>query len=156
VSEEPKPDVTKRTIEVSSVKLSKDLITDLVEIVDEHYQDCKTLDKYATVTYNYEYTTGRKKSKIETHNRDNFLSYDIVRTDLLKIQLHLDSKSPRIWVLIIAKPGTIHIEVSGINFTQVNGITSRIEEILDSPKAKTFNWFFHSKRAYLYCISQLV
>lgn len=147
--EEPKPDVTKRTVNISSVKLSENILTDLVKIIDEHYQGSKNLDKYGKVIYDYEnQTTGRKTSRVEAHNRDNFLSYRIVRTDLLRIQLRLDSTSLKIWILIIVNHGIIQIEVEGNDFTQVNGKTTRVEEIFDNPTVKTKNWLLHSKWSY--------
>jgi hypothetical protein len=70
--------ITKRTIEISSFKLSKYVVEDLFEVINEGYQRCKIPDQYARVTYEYEYQIkGRERGTVETHDRDNFLSYNL-------------------------------------------------------------------------------
>jgi hypothetical protein len=139
-------DKEKRSIQIASIRLTKEIIEDVVTIIDECYVGLKTTDTDSSVMYRY-HLEGRGK-EFETPNRANFLARDIIRPDLTEVELTLASKNLQISVLFNLQ-GTSYINVAGLSPTEVDGVTSRLESACYNPKNRTKNYLFHQGRMFL-------
>jgi hypothetical protein len=133
---------------IPSFKLRKQVLEQLVDIIENQYQHIEDKDKYSTVKYIFK--VKQRGREIETNNPTNFLSKDIIRPDLEYIKLILQSDPIKIDVGIhfdISNSSSINVE--GNESNDVESISRRLEKVFDNPDIKSFNYIFHSKRKWL-------
>jgi hypothetical protein len=135
-------------ISIPSFKLRKQVLEQLVDIIENQYQHIEDKDKYSTVKYIFK--VKQRGREIETNNPTNFLSKDIIRPDLEYIKLILQSDPIKIDVGIhfdISNSSSINVE--GNESNDVESISRRLEKVFDNPDIKSFNYIFHSKKKWL-------
>jgi hypothetical protein len=135
-------------ISIPSFKLRKQVLEQLVDIIENQYQHIEDKDKYSTVKYIFK--VKQRGREIETNNPTNFLSKDIIRPDLEYIKLILRSDPIKIDVGIhfdISNSSSINVE--GNESNDVESISRRLEKVFDNPDIKSFNYIFHSKKKWL-------
>lgn len=135
-------------ISIPSFKLRKQVLEQLVDIIENQYQHIEDKDKYSTVKYIFK--VKQRGREIETNNPTNFLSKDIIRPDLEYIKLILQSDPIKIDVGIhfdISNSSLINVE--GNESNDVESISRRLEKVFDNPDIKSFNYIFHSKKKWL-------
>jgi len=134
-------------ITIPSFKLRKQVLEQLVDIIENQYQQIKDKDKYSTVKYIFK--VKQRGREIETNNPTNFLSKDIIRPDLEYIKLVLQSDPIKIDVDIRFDIPNSSINVEGNESNHVESISRRLENVFDNPDIKNFNYIFHSKKKWL-------
>jgi hypothetical protein len=135
-------------INIPSFKLRKQVLEQLVDIIENQYQHIEDKDKYSTVKYIFK--VKQRGREIETNNPTNFLSKDIIRPDLEYIKLILQSDPIKIDVGIhfdISNSSSINVE--GNESNDVESISRRLEKVFDNPDIKSSNFIFHSKKKWL-------
>jgi hypothetical protein len=135
-------------ISIPSFKLRKQVLEQLVDIIENQYQHIEDKDKYSTVKYIFK--VKQRGREIETNNPTNFLSKDIIRPDLEYIKLILQSDPIKIDVGIhfdISNSSSINVE--GNESNDVESISRRLEKVFDNPDIKSSNFIFHSKKKWL-------
>jgi hypothetical protein len=132
---------------IPSFKLRKQVLEQLVDIIENQYQQIKDKDKYSTVKYIFKIK--QRGREIETNNPTNFLSKDIIRPDLEYIKLILQSDPIKINVGIRFDTPNSSINVEGNESNHVESISRHLENVFDNPTIKSFNYIFHSKRKWL-------
>lgn len=135
-------------ISIPSFKLRKQVLEQLVDIIENQYQHIEDKDKYSTVKYIFK--VKQRGREIETNNPTNFLSKDIIRPDLEYIKLILRSDPIKIDVGIhfdISNSSSINVE--GNESNDVESISRRLEKVFDNPDIKSSNFIFHSKKKWL-------
>lgn len=132
---------------IPSFKLRKQVLEQLVDIIENQYQQIKNKDKYSTVKYIFK--VKQRGREIETNNPTNFLSKDIIRPDLEYIKLILQSNPIKIDVGIRFDRPDSSINVEGNESNHVEDMSIRLKKVFDNPDIKSFNYIFHSKKKWL-------
>jgi hypothetical protein len=139
--------VERRIITIPSFKLRKQVLEQLVDIIENQYQEIKDKDKYSAAKYIFK--VKQREREIETNNPTKFLSKDIIRPDLEYIELILQSDPIRIDVGIRLDIRNSSINVKGNESNHVEIISRRLEKVFDNPDIKSFNYIFNSKKKWL-------
>jgi hypothetical protein len=134
-------------ITIPSFRLRKQVLEQLVDIIEYQYQQIKDKDKHSTVKYIFK--VKQRGREVVTNNSTNFLSEDIIRPDLEYIKLILRSDPIKIDVGICFDIPNSSIKVEGNQSNNVESISRRLEKVFDNPEIKSFNYIFHSKQKWL-------
>lgn len=138
-------DTEQAIIKIPTIRLSKILLRELCDILNNEYTELKKTEKDYVYWLSFEMTTTAKK--IQTANSDSFLKYDLPHT-FIEIELTLHSKDKSINITFY-EPSFLpsQFTVGGTDSVWVNGLTRQFEEIFQ--KHKTSNHFYHSKKSWL-------
>ena len=137
----------RRIITITSFKLRKQVLEQLVDIIENQYQEIKDKDKYSAVKYIFK--VKKIEREIETNNPRIFLSKDTIRPDLEYIELILQSDPIKIDVGIRFDIPNSSINVEGNESNHVEIISRRLEKVFDNPDIKSYNYIFNSKKKWL-------
>jgi hypothetical protein len=140
----------KTTHQIPSFKLSKDVLHDLVNIIEEE-SNAVRMNERCRVTYKFK--VKQREDETKTDDSAYFLTQNVIRPDLKSIELRLYSDKKEISIYIYMNKPDSFIEIEGTDVTWVYGMASRIKAIFENPNSKRrVNDFFNSKKVLLVCI----
>jgi hypothetical protein len=145
---EDKSDIEVIRKKILSIRLTKNLLEELVEIIDREYKDIKKQSEKENSSVSFSYAIEEKDGEIKGESPTKFLRHDI-SPDLRSIYMRLYSKDLKISVKIhlrLSWPYT-YTEVEGSDSRLVNGISAQLLRVFNNHKHKTRNDFFHSKES---------
>jgi len=138
----------KSTLEAKTLRINKNLLHDICEILDKQHSDSLQKEKEGNGHNRVylEYTLITKNKKIETGNSASFLKNWNAK-NFKEINMYFRADEKNIHVRFGGIFERLECDVEDMDSLWVNGLIKQFEEVFE--KYETKNEFFHSKQAYI-------
>jgi len=129
-------------VKIKSVKLTKNLIEQLCDILENQYNEFKKNNDDSIAWLKF--SLGSETKEIETEDGKSFQKHNIPR-NFNEIKMRFHSLEKEIIINLMKDIEFYELTVTGMDSMWVNGLARKLEDVFQ--QNKTINNFFYSKKA---------